>query len=295
MTDHKAVLESFRPSHEFFVGIDSDGCAFDTMELKHKECFCPNFINYFGLQAVSKYARECWDFVNLYSRSRGCNRFLALIGALEALRQRPQVARRGVSVAKLARLEAFNASGKPLSNPSLKEALAAGPDAELELCLKWSLHVNRDVERFVHGVNPFPGVRECLEKLAPVADLMVVSATPVEALTKEWQEHDIDKYVALIAGQEVGSKKETLAAALPHYAKDRMLMVGDAPGDHKAAQQNNALFFPIVPGQEEESWATLLEEGIGRFLDGTYAGDYERRLTKDFLAQLPESPPWTHE
>ncbi|HIQ21582.1 MAG TPA: HAD family hydrolase, partial [Planctomycetes bacterium] len=24
------------PKHDYLVGIDSDGCAFDTMELKHK-------------------------------------------------------------------------------------------------------------------------------------------------------------------------------------------------------------------------------------------------------------------
>ena len=66
------------PKHDFLVGIDSDGCVFDSMELKHKECFVPNFINHYGLQGVSKYAREAAEFVNLYSKSRGANRFPAL-------------------------------------------------------------------------------------------------------------------------------------------------------------------------------------------------------------------------
>ena len=65
----------FTPKHDYLVGIDSDGCAFDTMELKHKECFIPNTINYWGLQGVSSYAREAAEFVNLYSKSRGINRF----------------------------------------------------------------------------------------------------------------------------------------------------------------------------------------------------------------------------
>lgn len=52
----------FTPKHDYLVGIDSDGCAFDTMELKHKECFIPNIINYWGLQGVSKYAREAAEF-----------------------------------------------------------------------------------------------------------------------------------------------------------------------------------------------------------------------------------------
>ena len=44
-----AALENLKPEKEFFIGIDSDGCAFDTMEIKHKECFCPAFINHFNL------------------------------------------------------------------------------------------------------------------------------------------------------------------------------------------------------------------------------------------------------
>ena len=57
------------------------------MEMKHKECFIPNIINSYELQGISKYAREAAEFVNLYSKSRGINRFPALIETLEWLRQ----------------------------------------------------------------------------------------------------------------------------------------------------------------------------------------------------------------
>ena len=63
----------------FLVCIDSDGCAFDTMEIKHKECFCPATIYKWELQAVSSLAREAWEFVNLYSKTRGCSRFHVII------------------------------------------------------------------------------------------------------------------------------------------------------------------------------------------------------------------------
>ena len=43
----------FTRKHEFLVGIDSDGCAFDTMELKHKECFIPQIINHYGLDLTN--------------------------------------------------------------------------------------------------------------------------------------------------------------------------------------------------------------------------------------------------
>src|SRR5947209_14093462 len=105
MSDPAQALRDFKPAREFFVGIDSDGCIFDSMEIKHKECFTPMFIKHFKLQAVSKYAREVWDFVNLYSKTRGANRFPALVRALNLLRERPQVIARNVHVPSTAALE----------------------------------------------------------------------------------------------------------------------------------------------------------------------------------------------
>ena len=67
-------LKSLKPQKEFFIGIDSDGCVFDSMEIKHKECFIPQYIGHFGLQPVARWARETWEFVNLYSKTRAVNR-----------------------------------------------------------------------------------------------------------------------------------------------------------------------------------------------------------------------------
>ena len=77
--------------------------------------------------------------------------------------------------------------------------------------------------------------------------------------------------MAAICGQEIGTKKESLAR--PRTIRPAStLMIGDAPGDYEAAQANQALFFPINPGGEEPSWKRLYEEGIDRFLAGTFAG-----------------------
>ena len=35
--DYVAQLKTLPRKHEFFIGIDSDGCVFDSMEIKHKE------------------------------------------------------------------------------------------------------------------------------------------------------------------------------------------------------------------------------------------------------------------
>ncbi|HEY0708858.1 MAG TPA: HAD family hydrolase, partial [Polyangia bacterium] len=136
-------------------------------------------------------------------------------------------------------------------------------------------------------------VEPCLQKLRERADIMVVSATPQEALAREWAEHGIEKYVALIAGQEMGSKTEHLTlAAKGKYAGENILMVGDAPGDFKAARDVGALFYPINPGDEEASWERFFEEGIPKFFSKQYAGAYEAKLITDFDRLLPKDPPW---
>lgn len=125
----------FQPKHDFFVGIDSDGCVFDSMEIKHKECFIPNIIKYWNLQAVSKYAREAAEFVNLYSKWRGINRFPALLRVFELLRERPEVQKRNVLIPDVPALMEFDNSGVALSNPALKEAV------ESELIRKFKRHL----------------------------------------------------------------------------------------------------------------------------------------------------------
>ncbi len=285
-------IEKLKPAREFFVGIDSDGCAFPTMEVKHKECFIPNTVKHWKLQPVSRFAREAAEFVNLYSKWRGINRFPALIMVLDLLAERPEVTR-AVALPDIEPLRAWTRRESTLGNATLEKEIERSGDPLLKRVLQWSEAVNASVEDMVVGVPPFPGVRESLEGLAARADIMVVSATPGEALEREWKEHGIDRFVRIIAGQELGSKKEHLqVAAGGKYKPGRVLMIGDAPGDMAAARSNGALFLPINPGAEEESWQRFSHEGMARFLDGTFAGDYEARLVADFEKLLPDSPPW---
>ncbi len=287
-------LVELKPIHPFFIGIDSDGCAFDTMEIKHKECFCPNIIKYWDLQPVSKYAREAVEFVNLYSKWRGINRWPALMMVFDLLRERPEVQARNARVPEATQVRQFlAATGFPQSNDGLKAYMAQYPHPELEQALAWSLAVNRTIEDMVYGIPPFPYLRESLAYLFDQADMMVISQTPGEALEREWAEHEIDKFVRLIAGQERGTKTQHLAyAAVNKYPSDHILMIGDAPGDMKAARANKALFFPINPGHEEESWRRFYEEGLHKFLALEYAGDYEAGLITEFEKLMPEIPPW---
>lgn len=286
-------LKELQPTREFFVGIDSDGCAFDTMEIKQKECFCPNFIKYYGLQKISKYARETWEFTNLYSKTRGVNRFLAVLETFRLLAQRPEVHARGMELPDMSELIRWTQKESKLGNPALIEYAKTVNHPDIDLALEWSLQVNRDIRDMVFGMPPFPGVRASLEKISGKADALVVSQTPLEALEREWEENGIEGFVRIICGQEYGTKTEHLAlAAKGKYPDDKILMIGDAPGDYKAAKTNEVLFFPINPGHEEDSWDRLLNEGLEKFFKGTFAGSYAQELLEEFDSFLPEKPSW---
>ena len=293
--DIVAELTAFHPTSGYFVGIDSDGCVFDAMEIKHKECFIPATIKCWGLQAASSLVRETAEFVNLYSDGRGLNRWLALIRVFDLLRARPEVHKRGVHVPSGAALTDFIASGAPLSAVGLREYAALHPSPEFDKALVWTDEVDARIADMVHDVPPFDEVREGLAAASAHADLMVVSATPQEALVREWTEHDLVGFMDLIAGQEAGTKGRHLElAAKGKYADDHILLVGDAPADRDTALAAGVLFYPINPGSEAESWRRFRDEALDRFLDGSYAGPYQDALVAEFTALLPSTPSWQH-
>ena len=292
MSDSAQSLRDFKPKNDFFIGIDSDGCVFDSMEIKHKECFTPMFVKHHKLQAVSKYAREVWDFVNLYSKTRGANRFPALVRALNLLRERSEVKARKVNVPSYPALEDWIKRESKLGNATLAAEVDGGNE-DLSHIKIWSDAINEQVSDIVHGVPPFPLLQDTLDKSLNKADMMVISQTPCDALEREWAEHDISKYVEIIAGQEMGTKTEHLKySAVNKYDSNKILMIGDAPGDHKAAKDNKVLFYPIIPGNEEHSWERLYTEALDRFFAGTYEGEYEEKLFSEFDNSLPEKPNW---
>lgn len=267
------------------------------MELKHKECFCPAVIKHMGCQPVSKAAREVWEFVNLYSTNRGCNRFIALLHFRDHLKSRREVLARGFRVPELCGLGRWIKRESRLGLPALREEVDKTRDPDLCRVLDWCLEVNERVADMVTRADPFPGARDVLVRTEGKADMIVVSQTPLEALTREWKESGLDRFVGMIAGQEHGTKTEHLrnAAGGKGYGAFRILKVGDAPGDLKAAKENDALFFPIVPGKEEVSWDRLASEGLDRFFGETFAGKYQQRLVEEFEAALPVNPSWTKE
>jgi phosphoglycolate phosphatase-like HAD superfamily hydrolase len=289
----KSDLIGLRPAHDSFVGIDSDGCVFDTMLVKQRNHFHPLIIKFWGLARIETQVRAAAEFVNLGSKWRGSNRFPSLLKTFDLLHEWDAAQVEGVFLPETDALRRYVESGLPLGNPSLEDEVARTGDPELVRLRDWSLAVNADIDDNMEPISPFKECLSCLEAIHAQSDAIVVSQTPEEALVKEWRIHGLDHMVSVIAGQELGSKAEHLQmAAGGKYPWERVLLIGDAPGDCKGAKTAGACFYPIVPGREEDSWRRLREESYGRFLSGDYVGEYEDRLIAEFEDNLPETPPW---
>jgi phosphoglycolate phosphatase-like HAD superfamily hydrolase len=286
-------LQNMEVQHDSFAGIDSDGCVFDSMAVKQKLCFHGLIASHWNLREIEPVVRECAEFVNLYSKWRGQNRFIALLQSFDFLREHPNVGGKNLDIPELTSLRHLVESGKVLSNAVLQAEAESTQNPELLSLLSWSLAVNAAIEEKARNIPPFPWALKCLKLISSQSDAICVSQTPTEALVREWIDNDITGYVKMIAGQELGTKTEHLEiAAKDRYPPDRILMIGDADGDRKAADAVGACFYPINPGQEDASWRCLHEEAYDRFLNGTFAGEYQQTVSDAFYALLPEIPPW---
>ena len=124
-------------------------------------------------------------------------------------------------------------------------------------------------------------------------DIVVISTATHEDLEHEWGEHGLLPYVTEVAGQEQGSKAECIRRANSgHYPLENVLMIGDAPGDRKAAREAGALFYPILAAHEAESWRRAEEEIAERFKEGSYAGRVMDEILEEFDSSLLKDPPW---
>jgi phosphoglycolate phosphatase-like HAD superfamily hydrolase len=281
-----------------FVGIDSDGCAFDTMEIKHRRCFAPEFVRWFGFEECAEPAEETWNFVNLYSASRGVNRYSALAQTLRLLPTHPAMA----GDQGIPDMQGFHrwvdSTDAPSADSLTREIERLSPSSQdrhdLELVRGWSEAVDRSFDAIAAEVPPFAGVEEALRDLHGRSEVAVISHAPTSILIRQWALYGLDRWVGAIHGQESGKKSHQLSAAhdAHGFAPNRMLMIGDAPGDLAAARAVEAWFFPVVPGEEPTSWEQFRLEAWPRFLQGSWNIDYQRGLLAEFHDRLPSAPSW---
>lgn len=271
---------------EFMVCIDSDGCAMDTMDMKHTRCFGPCFVETWGLEECRDEIQNRWNEINLRSMSRGINRFKGLVKILEELNAQ------GKRIEGLAQLKAWTEKSHELSDGALesflREKTPAPGDEALIKALEWSRKVNEAVKTLSdEEKKPFDGVKETLNLFAEKADLAVVSSANQEAVGDEWRKNGLIAQVSYVFAQNSGTKEACLDGLLRMgYQPEKILMVGDAPADLEAAKSAGVCFYPILPGQEADSWKKLGTEGVRCFFEQSSWKNYELAKNKQYLELL---------
>ena len=277
----------------FFIGLDSDGCVLDTMASKQHLFLQPLFVKAFDLAPVAEVYQACADFVSLYSQTRGISRLRAILLTLTHFNRHPGRVAAGFPIIDTADLEAFAASGLPLSNAALKTWLVEHPSTLLERLLAWSEAVNAAILQSGVVFPVYEGARQALMGMKGRSTAGVVSQSPEQVLAQDWGAHGLLDYVAHVAGAEVGDKVAQLRTLTDgRFPRDHVLMVGDAPGDWQAAHSFGCRFFPIVPGAEEASWARFNGGIYEAFITGQWSREAEAAEIARFESALPVAPPW---
>lgn len=272
-----------KKQERLLICVDSDGCAMDTMEEKHRQCFGPELVAVYHLEPVRELVLSKWNKINLYSETRGINRFLGLILVLKELMKE------GHYDGTTKQLEYWAEHTSSLSEDSLRKFWQRSEDKYLRLALEWSESVNRSIRQLGTGKGPFCGVKEALEMVAQEADIVVVSSANAEALNAEWQHFGLSCLTNRIMSQNDGSKAECIRQLiLAGYRPEHLLMVGDAPGDIKAAVENQVCFYPILCGREAESWAGFWQQAVIPLKQGGFTTEYQQILIDRFYDNLKQ-------
>lgn len=277
------LLADYKKKHDYLVCVDSDGCAMDTMNIKHFRCFGPCMIDEWDLGEWRDELLAYWNDVNLYTMTRGVNRFKGLAMTLR------KVNAEYVPVEDVADIIDWAENAKELSNGALERAIADKPESvSLRKALAWSIAVNKSITELTEEeIRPFPLAREALAFAHERADVAIVSSANLDAVLEEWKKHGLLEHTDIVLAQNAGSKAACIAALLEKgYEKENVLMCGDAPGDLAAAEKNGVGYFPILVNRERESWEEFMATAFERLLDQTYRGEYENKKKNEFKNNL---------
>ena len=127
-----SVFDEYKRNNEFLVCIDSDGCAMDTMDCKHFYCFGPCMVEEWQLGEWKEPILEHWNHVNLYTMTRGINRFLALGKVLEYVNKTYR------EIPQIEVLVSWTETAKELSNASVEEVYKQTGQEIFGKALEWS-------------------------------------------------------------------------------------------------------------------------------------------------------------
>lgn len=276
------TLEHFKPTKAYLICVDSDGCAMDTMDIKHSQCFGPCMVEEWGLGQWAKPILARWNEINLYTMTRGINRFKGLALALW------EIDRQYTRIDGILALKAWADTAPELSNAALEEKVREGCHPVFQKALFWSRAVNTAIQALPDSSkNPFPGALEGLAAAHRFADVAVVSSANREAVEEEWKRCRLLDHVDLLCCQDSGGKAYCISELKKKgYAPDHILMVGDAPGDKTAAENSGVYYYPILVRHESESWKEFRDTALEKFRTGYLPyGEEKARVFVENLEQ----------
>lgn len=276
------AIKNFEKKKDFLVCIDSDGCAMDTMDIKHVRCFGPCMVEEWGLFRWQEPILARWNEINLYTMTRGVNRFKGLALMLR------EVDGDYTKIAGIEALERWVRTSDELSEAAVLCAFEQTGNEVFQKALSWSKKLNARINALpFEDKKPFAGVGEALADAHKHADIAVVSSANRQAVREEWEHYGLLADVDLLLAQDAGSKAHCISELVKKgYERSRVLMVGDAPGDQAAAEKNGVFYYPILVKREAQSWEELRGTALKRLLAGTYGGSYEREKYTEFQNNL---------
>ena len=280
-----SIFDTFERKHDYLVCVDSDGCVMDTMNCKHFHCFGPCMVAEWGLDEWLDEILDRWNEINLFSMTRGINRFKGLAMALGEINEhyRP--------ITGISHLQHWADTAPALSNDGVAKALAEAidPDAKqiFEKALKWSKAVNAAIVELDESLKvPYDGAKEGLAAAHSFADVAMVSSANRDAVEEEWGKFGLLEHTDIVLAQDIGSKAACIAAMLRFgYDLNKVVMIGDAPGDCDAAEKNGVHYYPILVNHEKESWDEAISVAFEKLRSGQYA-PYGKQKKQEFLVNL---------
>lgn len=276
------TIEEYQKKKDYLICVDSDGCAMDTMDIKHIRCFGPCMVTEWGLEEWKDAILTRWNEINLYTMTRGINRFKGLALMLREIHE-TYTPIQDVDV-----LEAWVENSKELSNGALQKAMETNDSVILKKALSWSQHVNASINELPFEVKkPFEGVKEGLAYAHQFADVAIVSSANLQAVLEEWELYGLLEHVDIVMSQNVGSKAYCIQELLKKgYDTEKVFMAGDALGDYEAAEKNHVFYYPILVRHEKESWSEFRNQAVDKLVDGTYGGEYQLQKIDAFMENL---------
>lgn len=295
MGNQSDEFAGFRKRKDYLVCVDSDGCAIDSMDCKHILCFGPCLVAEWELESYRDRILQRWNEINLYTMTRGINRFQGLAVMLREIHEQM------TPIEGLDALLMWVEQTDELSNSALECAIRMNAEKEtgktsgeelcicLEKALSWSNSVNRAIRELPkETIQPFYGVGDALAHIHKTCDVAIVSSANYEAVMEEWKRFGLLEHVDIVMAQNAGTKKSCIEKLLSFgYARENVMMAGDAPGDREAAKANGVFYYPILVHREAQCWVNS-GKALERLQSGRYAGEFEDTLNRAFVENLSQ-------